>query len=83
MEQISEEEVRRQITLGAMACARLKNIYFENEHWVSCCRKVAAKFSELKVKARAFYVDKNETEMLMELSKYNDQDIIDAMNSST
>lgn len=61
-------------------CEKLKNIYFNDIHWSDCYKNVAVKFTELKEKARKFYVEKQEIEILKELCKYNEQDLIDMMS---
>jgi hypothetical protein len=73
-----EATLDQEITLGATVCERLKGIYFKEIAWPECYRILSGKFSILKSIARKFYVDKNNIEVLNELIKYKDQDIIDA-----
>lgn len=66
-----------EINLGAAICEKLKIIYFDKQSWSSCHEKVKLKFNELKSIAKKFYSDKTELEVLKELIKYTNQDIID------
>ena len=70
-----------EITLGETVCRKLKDIYFSEMPWISCYRDVAIKLTELKRLAKAFYADKNDLEVLKELIKYSDTDIVEAFNN--
>ena len=74
------EAVLPQINIGATVCAKLKIIYYPDKPWIECYRLVAGKFTELKNIARKFYAGKSEIEILQELAKYSNSDIIDAMS---
>lgn len=69
------------VTLGETVCAKLRDIYFANIPWIDCHTDVAARFTHLKIIARNFYTDKSEHEMLIELNKYSQQDILDAFSA--
>lgn len=77
---IRKEAKLHEIILGETVCEKLKALYFEKTPWQDCYKAVARKFSELKVIARKFYVDKTELEMLKELSRYTAKDIEDAFD---
>jgi hypothetical protein len=68
-----------EITLGETICEKLKNIYFHDESWISCYKKVAYKFSELKKIAKRFYSDKSNIEVLREICKFSENDIKDIL----
>lgn len=70
--------LNQEVELGALVCKKLKVIYFNETPWVSCYRDVADKFTALKAIARKFYINKSNIEIINELLKYNDQDILDA-----
>lgn len=53
----------------------IKIIYFNEVPWDKCYKDVAKLFTELKINAQKFYVDKNRMEILKELSKYSQEDI--------
>ena len=78
---MQEYNVQEVITLGSQVCAKLRTIYFSNEKWVVCYRSVADLFGNLKHEARKFYPDKNEVELLQELTKYSTNDITDALEN--
>jgi hypothetical protein len=61
-----------------MVCEKLKVIYFKDLPWVDCYKSIAQRFTELKSIARKFYMDKNEFEILQELSKYTERGISEA-----
>jgi hypothetical protein len=65
-----------EIVLGEGICEKIKNIYHANEPWPDCHQLIADKFSSLKVIVRPFYPT-SELDMLKELSKYTENDIID------
>ncbi len=67
----------RRIMLGEPVCRKIKEIYFADETWFSCYRRVGDKFTELKRIARKFYGDKDEALLLEELKKYSTKDIQD------
>ena len=69
-----------EIILGEAVCEKLKAIYHPNETWIACHVSVSRKFSELKKIMRKFYSDKNEHEMLIELNKYNKEDIEECLS---
>lgn len=68
-----------QINLGAQVCERLRIIYYKNKKWTECHKEVSKDFSRLKEIAKKFYTDLTEHEILVELNRYNDSDILDAM----
>lgn len=72
------DAIREEIELGARICSRLKNIYFKDTAWINCYKLIASKFTFLKNKARKFYPDKTSIEIIQELLKYKDQDLMDA-----
>lgn len=78
--QRTDATLQQEINLGETVCRKLRAIYFSEIAWSECYRLVAQKFCELKVIARKFYADKNEIEMLMELSRYSSQDLQDMMS---
>lgn len=69
------------INLGATVSEKLKTIYFPDEPWVECYKKVAIKFTEFKKMMRKFYSDKTDNEMLIEINRYSEQDILDAFDN--
>lgn len=71
--------VQREIMLGENVCVKIKNIYFKELPWANCYKDVAHKFSMLKSVACKFYPEKNKIDILLEICKYNEQDIIDAL----
>lgn len=66
-----------EVILGETVCVKLKSIYHANEPWPDCHQAIADKFSSLKVIVRPFYPT-SELDMLKELSKYTENDIIEA-----
>lgn len=48
--------------------------------WFDCYRNVATKFTELKKKARKFYENLTDREVLIELQKYSPQDLKDMID---
>ncbi len=66
-----------EINLGATICERLRTIYHPDKPWVDCYKEIAQKLTELKANSCKFYTDKTEIEILMELCKYNDQDLME------
>jgi hypothetical protein len=71
----------QEIVLGERVCEKLKDIYFKDIPWVECHKQVADKLTHLKRIAKRFYVDKDRVEILKELVKYSEQDIVDAFNT--
>lgn len=69
-----------EVNLGAPVCEKLRNIYFKDIPWVKCCRDVADKFTELKAVARKFWPDKSSLEIVQELYKFSESDIMDALD---
>lgn len=74
------EAITIQINLGSPICEKIKQIYYPNEPWIDCYKKISAKFTQLKKIAKNFYTDKDEKQILMELGKYTSDDIKDCMN---
>jgi hypothetical protein len=74
------ESVREEIKLGAVICERLRIIYFNSIPWINCYKDVAAKFRLLKESMINFYSEKTEKDILIELNKFSDEDIKDALN---
>jgi predicted nuclease of restriction endonuclease-like RecB superfamily len=68
------------ITLGATVCEKLRDIYFSDKHWSECYKDVAQKFTFLKQIMRRFYTDKTDIDILKELIKYSNDDIVDIFN---
>ena len=73
------EAPSQEITLGTTICEKLKAIYHPDLPWVDASDPVSVLFTKLKKQARSFYLDKNELEILMELSKYSEQDFRDSL----
>ena len=74
---LTKEILKQIINLGAPICERIKQIYYPDKPWVECYKQVSTKFTQLKTIAKNFYTDKNEREILMELTKYSHDDIRD------
>lgn len=77
------DAVTIQINLGAVICEKLRNLFFTREPWAKCTDKVSKKFTELKINARLFFTTLDEIEMLREVSKYNEQDLLDFFHTKT
>ena len=75
-------ELARTVTLGEPICIKLKQIYFAEQKWAACYRQVGAKFTALKQQARKFYPGKKDHEMLMEIIKYTNEDIVELMEAT-
>ena len=73
-----DANLNQEIILGANVCERLKNIYFKEMNWIDCYRNIAVKFSFLKSISKRFDIDKSNLQVLNELIKYSNQDILDA-----
>lgn len=69
-----------EITLGETACRKLKDIYFKDEKWPDCYKKVAEKFTELRCIGRNFYGYETELEIIKELARYSEKDILEAFD---
>ena len=69
-----------EITLGEYICETLKRIYCPETCWGECHKDIAQRFTELKNKARKFYVDKSEIEILQELCRYRADNIEEMMS---
>lgn len=65
------------VNLGATVCDQLKTIFYPHIPWVTAVNFVAAMFTQLKIKMRAFYPDKTDIEILQEVCKYSSNDIKD------
>lgn len=72
-------EINEVITLGAAVCEKLKVIFHPDEPWSACHKQVAKRFSELKVKMREFYTDKDDKGILQELVRYSVDDLKDVL----
>lgn len=72
-----KEDIKNQINLGSPVCEKIKQIYYANEPWIDCYKKVSGKFTQLKDIAKNFYTDKDDKQILMELVKYTNDDIKD------
>lgn len=75
------EAIYVEIRLGEPICEKLRTIYHDGQHWQICYKDVANKFSLLKAKMKKFYTDKDNEQILRELSHYSESDIRDAINS--
>lgn len=64
-----------EINLGEIICAKLKILYFSDEPWIDCYKKVAAKFSLAKKNAKKFYSNDETADILKELIKYSSEDL--------
>lgn len=73
------EAIREQITLGEPICKKLKQMYFANRPWPECKQDLPKKFNQLKAIMRRAFPDKTEKEMLIELVRYNEEDIRDIL----
>jgi len=74
VEPYNNQQVNTLIVEGAEICKRLKNIYPEKT-WMA----VAGLFTQLKNKARPYYPGMTDINLIRELMKYGDQDMIDAL----
>lgn len=70
--------LRKEVNLGGIVCAKLKNIYFPEKAWIDCYKLVANKFTHLKQTMRKFYPEKDNITLINELITYTNQDIEDA-----
>ncbi len=62
-----------------MVCVKLKAIYHTDKPWGSCYQDVSSLFSKLKKVMRPFYGTLDNIDLLKELNKYTNDDIIEAM----
>lgn len=69
--------LKEEIETGAHLCRTIKRLLFADKAWVKCNKEVGAKFAELKKRAKDFYPDKSMRDILSELNKYSDTDILD------
>lgn len=69
----------QEINLGAAICEKLKAAYFPDVPWVTCRCMVAERLRELKKKMKGFMPDKTDIELLQELLRYSNEDILDVM----
>lgn len=69
----TNESVERFINEGAKVCKIIKEIY-PSLNWY----KIADKFTELKRKTKIYHHELNSLDHIIALTKYNDQDVIDA-----
>jgi hypothetical protein len=67
------------IELGSTICSKLKQIYHPNEKWADCYKKVGALLTIMKKNARKFYIDKTDEEILKDLNKYTNDDIVELL----
>jgi hypothetical protein len=70
----NNQQINTLIVEGAEICKRLKKIYPEKT-WMT----IASVFTQLKNKARPFYPGMTDINLIRELYKYSDQDMIDAL----
>ena len=70
------------VALSEPICIKIKQLYFPDTSWFECYRKVAAKFTEVKRKARKCLPQMNEKEMLKELRNFSTTDIEDMMDDA-
>ena len=70
-----QKEILEVINLGEPICEKIKQIYFPVIPHSACYKAVAAKFDDLKKRARRYYPDMSQKEMLIELIKYSKEDI--------
>jgi hypothetical protein len=75
------DAIAGEINQGAIVCARLKIIYFNQVPWIECYRDVANKFTTLKKIMREFY-SQNDKEIIPMLIKYSEEDIMEAFNTA-
>lgn len=73
-EPYNNQQINTLIIEGAEICKRLKSIYPEKT-WMA----IAGVFTQIKNKARPFYPDMSDINLIRELYKYSDQDMIDAL----
>lgn len=78
---MSREELRREVDLGAMICTLIKQIYYADTPWPTCCMAVSDKLSAFINIMRKFYPDKTRMEILVEAQGYNANDIRDVFAS--
>lgn len=69
------EDHKRIIEIGASICSIVRQTYFNDMPWSQCCMKVADKFTQLKKKARVFYGEMDECDLLLNLAKYSPSDV--------
>jgi predicted nuclease of restriction endonuclease-like RecB superfamily len=65
------------IELGSTICSKLKQIYYPNDKWADCYKKVGEILVDLKKIARKFFSDKSEEEILIQLGRFTLEDIQD------
>ncbi len=66
------------IEIGSQTCTRIKNRYYVEQPWNSdLANKIARMLSALKKKAKSIYPDYDEKELLIEITKWDDQDFED------
>jgi len=71
----SYESINRIINEGAIVCKKLKEIY-PDLSWM----KIGSIFTKVKNSTKKFHPNCSNLEFLIELSKYNKQDLIDSLN---
>ncbi len=67
------------VNIGTQICERLKQIYFSDKPWAASHARISKGFSLLKQKARIYYPEMSELEMLKQISKYCDREIKELM----
>ena len=72
------EATNQEITLAEPVCVKLKHIYFDGMNWIECYRNVASRLTQLKSIVSRLYPDKTRVQVLQEIIKYTNDDIIDA-----
>lgn len=75
IDNVPNSKVKVFIDEGAEICKRLKSLY-PDKSWM----KIGNIFGSLKNKAKVFYPDLNEINLIREISKYTDEDILDLLN---
>jgi hypothetical protein len=68
-----------EIVLSDNLCSRLKLILYPDKPWIDCYNLVVIQLSDLRAKAKAFYSDKDSLEILKELIRYSDEDLLEML----
>jgi hypothetical protein len=69
------------IELGARMCTTLKNMYFEDKDYCWLISKeVSVMFTKLKDKAKIYYPEIEDGDLMHELLKWRREDIREALN---
>lgn len=67
------------VELGSPICSRLKQIYFPGQKWADCYMQVSDLYTKLKKNAKKFYVGKTDVEILKDLLKYTNDDLVELL----